>query len=94
MDRVWYRYGSGIALRVGIAQLTHRTLGFVKVLACGCSECRLGAQMYVPAAVRKCSIARLLEVADMYPAFGSAFVFCRGPVGSTPAPLSHYCPDL
>jgi len=28
--------------------------------------------MYVPAAVRKCSIARLQEVADMYPAFGSA----------------------
>jgi hypothetical protein len=28
--------------------------------------------MYVPAAVRKSSIARLLEVADMYPAFGSA----------------------
>ena len=24
--------------------------------------------LYVPAAVRKCSIARLLEVADMYPA--------------------------
>ncbi len=32
--------------------------------------------MYVPAAVRKSSIARLLEVADMYPAFGSA---CRLP---------------
>ncbi len=28
--------------------------------------------MYVPAAVRKCSIARSQEVADMYPAFGSA----------------------
>jgi len=28
--------------------------------------------MYVPAAVRKYSIARLLEVADMYSAFGSA----------------------
>ena len=25
--------------------------------------------MYVPAAVRKCSIARLQEVAHMYPAF-------------------------
>ena len=45
--------------------------------------------MYVPAAVRKCSIACLLEVADMYPAFGSACVACRGPVGSTHAPLSH-----
>jgi hypothetical protein len=27
------------------------------------------AHMYVPAAVRKCSIARLQEVAHMYPAF-------------------------
>ncbi len=37
-------------------------------------HCRMTAKspMYVPAAVRKCSIARLLEVADMYPAFGSA----------------------
>ncbi|MFT6075606.1 MAG: hypothetical protein ACJAZ1_002536, partial [Yoonia sp.] len=32
--------------------------------------------LYVPAAVRKCSIARLQEVADMYPAFVSA---CRLP---------------
>jgi len=31
-----------------------------------------GAERYVPAAVRKSSIARLLEVADMYPAFGSS----------------------
>lgn len=33
------------------------------------------AKVYVPAAVRKSSIARLQEVADLYPAFGSACVF-------------------
>ena len=30
--------------------------------------------MYVPAAVRKSSIARLQEVADMYPAFSAAWL--------------------
>lgn len=37
--------------------------------------------MYVPAAVRKCSFARLLEVADMYPAFESAYVFAVALLG-------------
>ena len=38
-------------------------------MALACPEL---SPMYVPAAVRKSSIARLQEVADMYPAFGSA----------------------
>ena len=37
--------------------------------------------MYVPAAVRKCSIARLQEVADMYPAFSAACCFAVALLG-------------
>ncbi len=42
MDRVWVQYGSGIALSMGFAWLTYRTLGFVKKLHRP-SECQLWA---------------------------------------------------
>ncbi len=40
MELVRVRYGFGIALRMGIAQLTHRAVVFVKDLS-ACSESRL-----------------------------------------------------
>ncbi len=45
MERVLLRYGSGIALRVGIARLTHRAVVLVKDLSV-CSESRLRAPFY------------------------------------------------
>ena len=47
-----------------------------------CTAARqLRAQMYVPAAVRKCSIARLQEVADMYPACDRLLYFAVALLG-------------
>lgn len=31
MEPVWFQYGSGIALILGLPWLTHRAVGFVKV---------------------------------------------------------------
>ena len=62
----------------GPFMLAHAPRLVTNLLHCGR---RFRAQMYVPAAVRKCSIAHLQEVADLYPAFGSACFFAVALLG-------------
>ena len=70
-SRLWHRPNE-YKLRPHLASewSPHRTAGKLEpAIRARRVEGFVGAQLYVPAAVRKCSIARLQEVAHMYPAF-------------------------